>query len=254
MVKDFAHKRAARAYQAAHPGITLPEAMRAVSNETAPPPPPPKKRTPWMRTLGPHNKVSCYFCGEREAILSSTDYAADAGRIAVYCDSPDCEARTVEAIVLRDGDPATIRRADVRILADIPAASYHQPPADPEEYDWMVGTSPAARRAQPAGLLCLFCGERSCVLSYGDVPADTGRMQLYCENSECSAREVEVLVERDGSVETSERPDVKALRELDTPPQLRGGDGIRIRRYGEARDAYLNDNRLERRLERRLGQ
>jgi hypothetical protein len=65
-------------------------------------------------------------------------------------------------------------------------------------------------------LPCYFCGSNVAKLSSGDRPDDPGRLELYCENQECDAREVAILVLRDGTG-APERADVRALREVDRP-------------------------------------
>lgn len=89
---------------------------------------------------------------------------------------------------------------------------------------WDVGTSPWARvqdttgkRRSDGGMLCYFCGERTVMISFGDLPEDTGRLRLYCDNTQCGAREFTVLVERDGA-DAVMRADVRALRALDEKP------------------------------------
>lgn len=77
---------------------------------------------PWFRRVWAAMKGSeaprrptCLFCGAASLILSSGDNEFDAGRIEVYCDSRDCEAREQIIIVRRDGAGAQMR-ADVRAL------------------------------------------------------------------------------------------------------------------------------------------
>lgn len=66
----------------------------------------------------------CYFCGSQTVKLSMGDYAGDTGRVEVYCDNPQCEAREVTLIVIRDGSGAG-RRADVRALEAIDGAGHN---------------------------------------------------------------------------------------------------------------------------------
>jgi len=76
---------------------------------------------PWIRreltgdAFGARGYAQCYFCGEHTAKLSGTDLRSDSGRVEVYCDNGDCDAREVTVIVTRDGNRADMR-ADVRIL------------------------------------------------------------------------------------------------------------------------------------------
>ncbi|MFB8181533.1 hypothetical protein ACFC8N_37040 [Streptomyces sp. NPDC055966] len=84
--------------------------------------------------------------------------------------------------------------------------------------DWESGTTPWARRlpdAEQKALPCYFCGERTAMTSWGDLPDDTGRLEVYCDNELCDAREVVVLVQRDGAG-AHDRADVRALRAIDT--------------------------------------
>lgn len=70
---------------------------------------------PWIRTDEAPKHVLCYFCGETRAIISLGDKPEDRGRIQVYCDNADCDARIIDVIPMRtfqeDG-----RRADVQAL------------------------------------------------------------------------------------------------------------------------------------------
>ncbi|MBW4722428.1 hypothetical protein [Saccharothrix obliqua] len=66
-------------------------------------------------------------------------------------------------------------------------------------------------------MLCYFCGEISAIVSMSDQPGDTGRVEVYCGNSDCEAREIVVLVLKDGTRQTAERSDVRVLRMIDDP-------------------------------------
>ncbi|WAJ47958.1 hypothetical protein OK015_28825 (plasmid) [Mycobacterium sp. Aquia_216] len=137
----------------------------------------------------------------------------DPGRVAVYCDNSDCDAREFEVVIVDDGTAATRNRTDVRILAHFPPQFVDPLWAGPGE-DWAAGTPPFARTR--GGLVdCMFCGERSCRLSQGDIAHDDGRIRLCCSNNHCQVGEVEVLVMRDEVRSLGEeRPDVKALNAL----------------------------------------
>jgi hypothetical protein len=63
-------------------------------------------------------RFQCYFCGGQTVTRSVSDIADDTGRIDLYCDNPDCDAREIAVIVCRDGHGAW-GRADVRALAAI---------------------------------------------------------------------------------------------------------------------------------------
>jgi hypothetical protein len=91
-----------------------------------------------------------------------------------------------------------------------------------EGHAWEPGTTPWLRGLQDATPLepavgytdCLFCGASTMKLSVSDVYADAGRLTVYCDNTNCSAREVEIVVVRDGA-QAARRADVRALRVLD---------------------------------------
>lgn len=206
------HTKAAREYMAAHPGVTFPEAKRAVdrSQGGVPPATPP---TPWVRrSVDRARPTACYFCGDSSAILSSGDLKIDSGRVQMYCDNGQCDAREVEFVVVDDGTEATRHRADVRILrkhgpiADRPAWTLIE-----EIGDWIPGATPAARDTTSR---CLFCGEHACAPAPADVPGDTGRLRMRCSNPRCHVREVEVLVVRDGTPWTADRDDNHDLEQL----------------------------------------
>jgi hypothetical protein len=76
---------------------------------------------PWVRktlegsAFGSSGYAQCYFCGEQSVKLSVGDLGSDNGRVEVYCDNTNCDAREATVIVTRDGHHSD-RRADVRIL------------------------------------------------------------------------------------------------------------------------------------------
>lgn len=244
MTKNAAKKNAARAYQAAHPGTNFTAALRAVEH-TAPPNDWAPGQVPWIRTID-RTPITCYLCGKTTMITSFGD-SGDRGRVQLYCDNGQCEAREVEVIVLRDGTAATSNRADVQVLVGIAAAAHHRTELPDAGNSWIAGAVPWARSA-PGPQLCVFCGQTQCIRSRGDVAADTGRIQLYCDNDRCEAREVELIVMRDGTVETLKRPDVEALRAIDEPPALRQSDKPMFRTAGEWIDLFDGDDPLSRRL------
>ena len=217
MTKNNGFKKAAHAYQHAHPELTYQQAKRAVaySSQT------PRRRrwapgqVPWVRT-NEDTAPTCYFCGERELIISATDMRADRGRVAMYCDNPDCDAREFEVIVMRDGTASTPQRTDVRIMEHYPHAKIRpmwEQAIDGAGDGWAAGTAPYARTGQHA-MECLFCGEQSCAVAEDDVSADTGRIRFHCNNSSCAALKIEVLAFRDGTGLCGRRPDVKALHDI----------------------------------------
>lgn len=58
---------------------------------------------------------------------------------------------------------------------------------------------------------CYFCGKDTILVSAGDLNIDPRRIQVYCDNDRCDARETEVIVVDDGTVTTSARTDVRIL-------------------------------------------
>jgi hypothetical protein len=93
---------------------------------------------PWLRALQSATfeepgvgYATCLFCGAESLKLSVSDLADDAGRLTVYCDNMDCEAREIEVLVTRDGGKAS-RRADVRALRAVDAGTAtREEPAEP---------------------------------------------------------------------------------------------------------------------------
>jgi len=204
-------KRRAREYRKSHPDIRLADAMRAVA------PPDTSDRatwsvggTPWIRRA--EVPSSCFFCGQDTIIRSMTDMATDNGRVEIYCDTGDCDAREVEVIVVEDGTTATRSRTDVRIMRHIAPANPHILWTGPGSA-WAAGTAPALRM-RTGWMTCVFCGETTCALSRNDVDADTGRIRVHCNNRRCAMQEAEVLLMRDGYGNQAEREDVKAIRGL----------------------------------------
>jgi hypothetical protein len=87
----------------------------------------------------------------------------------------------------------------------------------PEER-WDRGTIPTIRATSEDerhvnGWTCPFCGSDELLISYGDFPADRDRIELYCDNPGCDAREFIVLVTRGEGAH--ERADVTALEAID---------------------------------------
>lgn len=102
---------------------------------------------------------------------------------------------------------------------------------------WEAGATPWLRRHQtnagygtePNPIQCLFCGGQTVKRSSTDHEEDPGRIELYCDNGSCDAREMVLLVRRDGA-EAGLRADVRALRLVDEgkldvhasyPPEMR---------------------------------
>jgi hypothetical protein len=240
------HKGAARRYQREHPGVTFPEAKRAVARPASGSTPARlPDQVPWVRCLEDrHDVAPCFFCGHDTLMPSAGDLSVDLRRIEMYCDNDQCDAREIAVIVMSDDTQSTQSRIDVRILqrfgpvADRPSSSLIE-----EVGDWIPGAVPAARD-RPT--VCLFCGERSCVPASGDVAGDTGRLRLRCTNAVCSVAEVEVLVLRDNTPWTRDRADVRALEAI-IPRRdgTRVGDGVV---YSMSRLRFTDEEVLERRV------
>lgn len=87
---------------------------------------------------------------------------------------------------------------------------------------WEAGSAPWVRQAQPMAHLgpgaarfqCYFCGGQTVTRSICDIEEDAGRMDLYCDNPDCDAREIAVIVRRDGHGAWG-RADVRALAAID---------------------------------------
>lgn len=225
MTKNSSHKKAARALQRAKPGMNFNAALAALDRRR--PPGPARSwaahgQDPWVRTLDDGTPTRCYLCGRTSGIVSFGDLPVDPGRVQMYCEHHQCDARETEIIVVDDGTAATAQRSDVRILAHFPPvterAEWWKPDA---RRTWAAGMTPHVRSSGQQ-MPCLFCGAISCVLASGDVAGDSGRVRLRCTNPDCAVRAVEVLPIRDGSVQTSDRAEVKALHALH-PPRKRQG-------------------------------
>lgn len=137
---------------------------------------------PWIRrsNRSSRRRYLCYFCGQQSAIISSGDLDNDAGRLEIYCDSPDCEAREIAVIVMRDGCHASLR-ADVRVLQWI-----DEEPAKRKRYafsgaDFIRLPDPGAivARRQDQAAVCLEVD--------GRVPTDEAMRQLgaVCACAQC---------------------------------------------------------------------
>ncbi|MCT2282371.1 hypothetical protein M3G91_32715 [Micromonospora chalcea] len=91
--------------------------------------------------------------------------------------------------------------------------------------EWWTGDTPWLRRADNRTVTCLWCGSKTAIASWGDEPEDTGRIELYCENSDCEVREVALIVTRDGHT-ASARADVRALDAIDVNLAIRHSAGL----------------------------
>jgi hypothetical protein len=57
---------------------------------------------------------------------------------------------------------------------------------------WHPKRTPALR-ADPSGFPCPFCGSPTLRRSYGDLPEDPVRVEIYCAAPDCVAREIIVI-------------------------------------------------------------
>ncbi|WP_329376252.1 hypothetical protein [Streptomyces sp. NBC_01483] len=88
--------------------------------------------------------------------------------------------------------------------------------------EWEAGTTPWLRQQQTTAswgpesspVQCMFCGGKTLKRSASDREQDPGRLELYCDNQFCDAREMVLLVRRDGA-DAIFRADVKALNLID---------------------------------------
>lgn len=107
-------------------------------------------------------------------------------------------------------------RAILRPDAQLPDTLRHM------SEEWEAGHQPWLRRHQSSATYgpesnpaqCMFCGAKTLKRSMSDRDEDTGRMELYCDNQDCDAREMVLLVIRDGAG-AHDRADVRALRLVD---------------------------------------
>ncbi|MFF7256681.1 hypothetical protein ACG93S_14970 [Streptomyces sp. WAC01490] len=107
---------------------------------------------------------------------------------------------------------------------------------------WDAGATPWLRQHQteatfgdqPKPVQCLFCGGQALKRSMPDADEDSGRLELYCDNHLCDAREMVLLVMRDGAG-AHLRADVRALHLIDDgtmdvhamfPPEVKSYDMI----------------------------
>ncbi len=80
------------------------------------------------------------------------------------------------------------------------------------EHEYMNGDQPYGRR-YPEDLVCPYCGGKAVIRGYNDVPEDSLRLDLYCDNGNCEVRTFTILARR---IDTRlDRADVIALEEID---------------------------------------
>lgn len=93
------------------------------------------------------------------------------------------------------------KRAVARGAAVIPQSSA------PHPIPWL------RRMVRENSASCYFCGDDTLIRSGGDLPVDHRRVEVYCDNDQCDAREIEVIVVDDGTEDTAARTDVRILTE-----------------------------------------
>lgn len=76
------------------------------------------------------------------------------------------------------------------------------------------GDPPWSRTTGAKSMPCPFCGSRELLLGYGDHPDDDRRIELYCNNDHCAAREITVLARMRSAADRT-RADLIALRAVD---------------------------------------
>lgn len=93
------------------------------------------------------------------------------------------------------------------------------PPKDSPDSQYIPWTRRRARRDNPTS--CYFCGASTLIRSMGDLSIDPRRVEVYCGNHRCDAREIAVVAVDDGTEGTAARTDVRVLAEhgpvLDRP-------------------------------------
>lgn len=163
----------------------------------------------------------CYCCGEATLIASYGDERDDTARFQLYCDNSGCDAREVEIIALSGSIFGGSDRADIRTLTHFPQRPTSHLTVNGDFDDWLAGSEPWVRSQRGEDFPCPWCGEMDIELSRDDVADDRARIHLRCRNTDCGIRDYAVLIVRDGTFDTTDRPDVMTLRYIDTPPRLR---------------------------------
>ncbi len=116
---------------------------------------------------------------------------------------------------------------------------------------WSAGDEPWIRRQSRlgagsatdngGGAQCYFCGENTLKRSFGDLSADAGRVGVYCDNSDCDAREITVVVDRDGAGAGS-RADVRTLQYLEGLRTTLTGRGLPVMTVAQLEAAVPPDS------------
>jgi hypothetical protein len=76
------------------------------------------------------------------------------------------------------------------------------------------GTTPAIREALDE-YPCPFCGKNTLLKSYGDLPQDNYRVELYCDNTLCDTRTMVIVGLRMNGQVSDHRADAAAIQAID---------------------------------------
>jgi hypothetical protein len=120
---------------------------------------------------------------------------------------------------------------------------------NPKETPWLRREDANPAKRGTAVAQCYFCGDLTAKLSYGDAGSDNGRVEVYCDNQDCEARETVVIVERD-SHGAGDRADVRALKAVDEDshtaamPELTARGLGEIMAWGKAEESQLVRRRM----------
>jgi hypothetical protein len=97
------------------------------------------------------------------------------------------------------------------------------------------------RRQQPAirkqPTACPYCGDDSLILSWGDDAKNLVRIELYCKNEDCEAREITIVAETRGAAPARADLDRRSRATPSEPRRPRGKQirGATPRKPGEKR-------------------
>lgn len=88
------------------------------------------------------------------------------------------------------------------------------------EHEYEEGDEPWARRqgnkdGKVQDFPCPYCGKKAVLISYGDIPEDDLRIELYCDNTWCEVRTFTIVALRTDRLLQNHRTDVAALHEVD---------------------------------------
>lgn len=111
-------------------------------------------------------------------------------------------ARKRAARALQQANPELTRPEATRLVKKTQGATANS---------WRRGQIPWMRAGARRQAGCYFCGRATAIVSLVDEAADTGRISMYCDNSDCAARDFEVIVVDDGTAATRGRTDVRIM-------------------------------------------